>query len=257
MLVYSHRFRPGDLEHWDAMLEVDREHAKTLGYRHRIDEALALIQDFCDRHTPDEYYIGLSYGKDSITVSHMFRRIAPNARIVSVHNVDTKNPDIPAVHTALGAFLSHDYTGILYDYANADASYYDASGRPVKWHRILDELSSEMGIHVTGIRRDESSAREKRYRAYGIETPNSFAPLANLTAFDVFAYLYENDLPVHPAYAMTDNGRWDKYRLRVSGIGHLEGTGMGRRVWEKLYYGDFLRHANAVRFARGERQFPE
>ena len=56
---------------------------------------------------------------------------------------------------------------------------------------------------------------------------------------------------------MTDGGRWDKYRLRVSGIGHLEGSGMGRREWERLYYGDFLRRANAIRFSRGERIFPD
>lgn len=32
---------------------------------------------------------------------------------------------------------------------------------------------------------------------------------------------------------------------------------MGRREWERLYYGDFLRRANAIRFARGERLFPD
>lgn len=257
MIIMSWRFRPGDMRHWNEMLVVDSANAKTDAYRRRVDEARSLIADFCARHSPEEYYIGLSYGKDSITVAHMFRQIEPRAQIISVHNVDTRNPDIPAVHAALGEMLEHDYTGILYDYANADASYFDAAGRPVKWHRVLDELARTKGIHVTGIRRDESSAREKRYRAYGVETPNSFAPLANMSARDVFSYLYENDLPIHPAYAMTDGGRWDKYRLRVSGIGHLEGTGMGRREWERLYYGDFLRRANAIRFSRGERLFPD
>jgi phosphoadenosine phosphosulfate reductase len=77
-------------------------------------------------------------------------------------------------------------------------------------------------------------------RVFGLETEFSFAPLAYLTVHDIFAYLYENGLPVHPVYAMTGGGRWDKYRLRVSAIGNPEGRGVGRLVWEKEYYGDVL-----------------
>ncbi len=257
MIVHSDRWRPGDFEHWEAMLEVDRANAKTDGYKRRISAARALIKDFCARHAPDEYYIGFSYGKDSLTVSHMFREIEPHTQIVSVQNVDWRNPDIPAVHEALSdiGFLTHDFECILYDYAHADESFFDSKGRPVKWRRELERLNREKGIHITGIRSEESRKRKKRCQAFGAETKNSFAPLANLRAVDVFSYLYEHDLPIHPAYAMTDGGKWDKYRIRVSGIGHDEGDGMGRREWERMYYGDFLRRSNAKRFENGVELF--
>ena len=52
-------------------------------------------------------------------------------------------------------------------------------------------------------------------------------------------------MPVHPNYAMLGVGRWDKYRLRVAAVGHCEGDGMGRREWEREYYGDILNRTEA------------
>jgi len=74
----------------------------------------------------------------------------------------------------------------------------------------------------------------------GIETKNSFAPFRYFNCKDIFAYLEEKDLPVHPNYAMTAGGRWDKYRIRVAAVGNKEGDGMGRAEWEKEYYQDIL-----------------
>ena len=61
MIIMSLRFRPGDMKHWNEMLVVDRENAKTDAYRRRVDEACSLIAEFGARHSQDEYYNGLSY----------------------------------------------------------------------------------------------------------------------------------------------------------------------------------------------------
>lgn len=240
MLIYSPRLTGADIRQWNDSLVIDIEHAKTNGYKSRIERTREEIRRFVAGRPDGMFYGGLSFGKDSIVMCHLMREAAPSMPIISIRNAENFNPDSPRVESALKNMLSHDYDIVTYDYRHADASYYDADGRPVKWHRILADLKRSLGAHITGIRAEESAKRERRVRVFGLETEHSFAPLAYLTAQDVFAYLEENGLPVHPVYAMTGGGRWDKYRLRVSAIGNPEGRGVGRLVWEREYYGDVL-----------------
>lgn len=240
MLTYSPRLTIADIEQWERTEIVDALHAQTPGYRARVERTREAIRAFVESRPDGGFYGGLSFGKDSIVMCHMMREAAPEMPIISIRNAENFNPDSPRVEAALGGMLAHDYEVITYDYREADASYYDSEGRPVKWHNILKDLKKRYGAHVTGIRADESAKRERRVRVFGLETEFSFAPLAYMTARDVFAYLHENGLPVHPVYAMTGGGRWDKYRLRVSAIGNPEGRGVGRLQWEREYYGDVL-----------------
>jgi len=53
------------------------------------------------------------------------------------------------------------------------------------------------------------------------------------------------NLPVHPAYAMTAGGRWDRKHIRVASLGGQRGAQYGRREWEREYYGDVLRRLEA------------
>ena len=89
---------------------------------------------------------------------------------------------------------------------------------------------------IYGLRADESSGRRQRARFVGESSANTCAPLTWWSGMDVFAYLAANDLPIHPAYAMSRGGLLDPCRLRVAPIGSVEGTGMGRREWERHYY---------------------
>lgn len=240
VLIYSPRLTLADVDQWERTEIVDAMHAKTAGYLARLAETKAAIKAFVRGRPDGRFYGGLSFGKDSIVMCHLMREAAPNMHIVSIRNVENFNPDSPRVEMALQKMLSHDYEVISYDYRCADASYYDADGHPVKWYNILRDLKKRYGAHVTGIRADESAKRNRRVRVFGLETEYSFAPLAYMTVKDIFAYLYDNGLPVHPVYAMTGGGRWDKYRLRVSAIGNPEGRGVGRLQWEREYYGDVL-----------------
>lgn len=240
MLIYSPRLTMADIDQWEKTEAIDAAHCLTPGYRARIARARESVREFVAGRPDGRFYGGLSFGKDSIVMCHLMREAAPRMPIVSIRNVENFNPDSPRVETVLCDMLSHDYEVITYDYRNADASYYDTQGNPVKWHNILKDLKKRLGAHVTGIRADESAKRNRRVRIFGLETEFSFAPLAYMTVQDIFAYLYENGLPVHPVYAMTGGGRWDKYRLRVAAIGNPEGRGMGRLQWEREYYGDIL-----------------
>jgi len=141
-----------------------------------------------------------------------------------------------------------DYEEIVYDYSDADETYYDKNGNPKKWQYILADLQCRYGCHVTGIRYDESAKRRLRFKRFGLETGNSFAPFRIMDAQDIFAYLFKYDLPVHPNYAMTGGGRWDKYRIRVAAVGNREGDGIGRAEWEREYYADILNRIERLCF---------
>jgi phosphoadenosine phosphosulfate reductase len=75
---------------------------------------------------------------------------------------------------------------------------------------------------------------------FGVSSEQTCAPIGWWKAEDVFAYLYKYKLPVHPAYAMTQGGQWDRKRIRVASLGGRRGRGMGRAQWERAYYRDVL-----------------
>jgi hypothetical protein len=64
---------------------------------------------------------------------------------------------------------------------------------------------------------------------------------------EVFAYMHLHDLPVHPAYAQTGNGAWQREHLWVGSLGGHRGSGHGRTEWEELYYPDEMRLIRAAK----------
>ena len=75
----------------------------------------------------------------------------------------------------------------------------------------------------------------------GDATPRTCRPLGDWSAVQVFAYLQQRRLPVHPAYAMSHGGRHDRRWLRVHSLGGVTGADRGRADWESHYYGDVIR----------------
>lgn len=243
MLIESHRITPTDYALWNEYEQLDAEYAGTSQYREHIESGLSAIFAFVAKGRP--HFVGTSWGKDSTVLVHMFLRIRPETRIVYVRQMDNANPhSVDVRDQILARYNPPNYEEIAYSYSDADSSWYK-NGRPNHWYKVLDELNRKYGVHVTGIRPDESGKREKRFRVFGMETENSFAPFQYLTHKDIFAYLYCHYLPVHPNYAMLGGGRWERERIRTAAIGNKEGDGMGRAEWEKEYYPDVLAHMKA------------
>jgi len=94
---------------------------------------------------------------------------------------------------------------------------------------------------VSGVRGEESGVRKLRMRRWGTSSERTCAPIGWWCGGDVFAYLHQHDLPVHPAYAMSFGGTLDRNRIRVASLGGERGTGFGRRDWEHRYYRDAFR----------------
>ena len=243
MLIASPRHTEKDLIHWRHLLAQDYLHMRSKTYRTHVDQTKSIIDEFVSRK--ERFYISISWGKDSVVLADMMWKAGARCKYIYVRNL-AREPEgnIEVRDTCLQLYPQMDYQEISYDYADADETYFDRKGRPHKWQNILSELQQDYGCHVTGIRYDESAKRKRRFIFNGIETVNSFAPFRWINCADIFAYLLENDLPVHPNYAMTGGGIWDKYRIRVAAIGNKEGDGMGRLQWEQRYYLDILNRVN-------------
>ena len=86
---------------------------------------------------------------------------------------------------------------------------------------------------ITGVRAAESQVRALSAATHGVSTETSCRPILRWSTSDVFAYLALHDLPVHPAYAQSMGGLWDREHLRVAPLGGHEGSGHGRAEWEQ------------------------
>jgi len=238
MLIDSPRLTGGDRYLWGVWLKADELHSKTCRFVRNVERTEGAIRDFVSRDKP--YFTSVSWGKDSVALAHMMHSAGSPRKYIYIRNLAREPEGSVAVRDSFLGRYKIDYEEISYDYSNADETYYGKNGDPKKWQNILADLKRRHGCHVTGIRYDESAKRRRRFASYGPETENSFAPFRAMTAQDIFAYLWKHDLPVHPNYAMTGGGRWDKYRIRVAAVGNSEGDGMGRAEWEREYYADIL-----------------
>lgn len=248
MLLPSNRFKKNDLEVWNEYEDVDFIHSESMTYKKRIAITEKAITRFINSGKP--HFCGISWGKDSVVLADMFLKINPETNIIFVHQVDNMNPhSLDVMKSFLDFHNPKNFFEYSYSYKDSDLTWFK-NGKPNKWYRILEEINKKFGCHVTGIRPDESGKRAKRFKIFGMETINSFAPFQFMTHQEIFSYLAIHDLPIHPNYAMTLNGTLDRKRIRVAAIGNKEGDGMGRTQWEKEYYPDILRKIESYGRAR-------
>lgn len=241
MLLPSDRLRPGDMEVWERLHRADVLRARGAQLRGKTDRAAAAIRSFVGK---GHCYAGVSWGKDSTVLAHLIASMAQGGGggiplvWVVVHPI--ANPDCFAVRDA---FLS--MFGRLVDYHEIERECrYDAEG----WHAGgslesgFAEAAHRFGPkHISGVRGEESGVRKIRMCRFGESSIRTCAPIGWWSGADVFAYLERHDLPVHPAYAMSYAGTYERERIRVASISGQRGTGCGRHGWEQLYYPDVLR----------------
>lgn len=227
-LILSSRFRRGDLDAWrqreamdDLYLDARRGDIGRLAGR-----ALLEIDAFA---TAGPCYVGVSWGKDSVTVAHVARILGLPLVWVRVEGVE--NPDCPAVRDAYLARHPSDYHEI-------EAASGATEGKRTSALGFAEAARCFGDRYVSGVRAEESTARRMRVASLGLSSARTCAPIGRWSGAEVFAYLRLHDLPVHPAYACSMAGALDRIRLRVGAVGGDRGTGRGRSEWERLYYPD-------------------
>lgn len=243
MLLASHRHSADDLAHWHRLERADLLRGERLARGPMPARAIAEIQRFV---AEGPCYVGTSWGKDSVVALHL--TVLAGVRVPVVHIVQEgpqKDPDQAAVRDEFLRRWDVDYREIVVE----------SLGREQDERKHAPELDA--GIRaaqrlvgssrwIGGLRAQESRVRKIRAK---IGTPSSCWPLSWWTAEDVYAWLAVQRLPVHPAYACTMGGAFDRDWIRVSIIGGQKGRQHGREEWELRYYPEIVRGIERARRA--------
>jgi len=221
-LITIPQHSPEDLNHWARWEEWDSVRADSDDLRRRIASAFTEIESFA-RGGP--CYAAVSWGKDSVVLAHLVVTLATlsRTRIPLVH--------VPGPKTPRPGKTGNPHSPLVRDRFLAEHPEAD-------YHEVESFAAAEQLLqtdrYVSGIRAQESSSRRAR-SLRGAVYGRSCAPLRHWGADDVWAYLWREDLPVHPVYACTYGGRISRDTIRVGSVGGESGTGFGRREWERAY----------------------
>jgi phosphoadenosine phosphosulfate reductase len=230
-LVPSNRHTKADLRLWAEYEDADLVHAANLDAK--IDRSLRVIADFAAKAC----YVGVSWGKDSTVLAHLIAISKPKIPVVWHKIEPIKSPECETVRDHFLAQWPLEYHEIT-RWCRRSKNEWHASGTLESAAAEAVERFGER--RMLGIRADESGERRLTCLLNGTSSTLSCRPIAWWTVQDVFSYLARFNLPVHPAYAMLGNGRYERSRLRVASLGGKRGDGLGRAEWEREYYGDVL-----------------
>jgi phosphoadenosine phosphosulfate reductase len=207
-----------------------------------IERAKVALLQF---RTSGPFYVGTSWGKDSIVVAHLVAELGLDVPVIWFPAGAVENPDCAIVRDAFLArhdvrYVEHEVAELAWKQEGLSAVHDGAQAafvRDSKTHGIR---------YASGVRAEESRARRMRMAHWGECTPNTCAPIGFWKIEDVYAYLASRELPVHPAYACTWGGQFPRNTIRVSTIGGVNGNGgllggNGRREWEEYYYPETMR----------------
>lgn len=235
MLVESPRHSRADLAAWARAERADAAHAAATDLTGMARRAMDAIATFA---AAGPCYAGTSWGKDSTVLAHLVARLRAEGVTVSLVWVVVEpivNPDCAIVRDTVRTATGVDCDAITV-WCRRDGAGWHATGTLERGFALASDRYGA-ARHVAGIRAEESGSRALRMRRYGVATADTCAPIGWWSARDVYAYLWQYRLPVHPAYACTMGGLLDRDRIRVASLGGQRGTGHGRAEWERRYYG--------------------
>lgn len=239
MLIPCDRLDAADLAAWRRLEAVDAVNARRMPLERMALAAMDAIEAFV---AVGGVYSGVSWGKDSVVVTHLVARLrAERGLVVPVAYIRVVPVDNPYCLDVRDAFLARnvvDYNEITIECPRVDGGGFAGSrvGAERDAAGYAECVRRFGGRYISGVRAEESRVRKLRAWHWGVSSPNTCAPLSWWTADHVFAYLHKHDLPVHPSYAMSMGGRWDRRWLRVSTIAHGRGDERGLAEWERRYY---------------------
>lgn len=255
-LIDSPRLTPRDRDHWARLEHLD----DALSHDPELDRLEAqgrtAVKQFAA--TGSDWYVSVSWGKDSVVAAHIALQVRPDAIIRWARAADVEMPECDAVRDAFLAQHPHArYEEIEYTF-RVPLRFEPGHDTAPSQDALKETLT---GRYVSGLRAQESRMRRISIGHRGLVTPNTCRPIAHWDATHVFAYLHKHDLPVHPAYAMSMGGYYDRQRLRVHPLGTAvpPASAVYRRdhaAWEELYYGDVLEAARQARAHMWQQEEP-
>src|SRR5690606_11646040 len=255
MLIDSPRLTPRDRDHWARLEHFDDALSHDPDLDRLEARGRAAVEQFAQG---GDWYVSVSWGKDSVAAAHIALQVNPRAVLRWARARHVEMPECEAVRDAfLRMHPEARYEEIEYVFRV-----------PLRFEPGHDTAPSQDELHVTltgsyvsRLRAHEPSMRRNCIGHRGLVTSTTCRPIAHWDATHVFAYLHKHDLPVHPAYAMSMGGYYDRRWLRVHPLGTAAppASAVYRRdhaAWEELYYGDVLKTAQAARAHMWKQEIP-
>ena len=239
-LIDSERLSEADRAAWRAARQHDELRARTPRIGDLHERAARTVERFL---CGGGGWCAVSWGKDSVATAAIAAMMSPRVHMVHVRMERAENPESARVRDAfLGMYpkVRYDEVVVPWPGMQGEAIAWEAIGIATHQDFFFDALSQFGKRRISGIRASESSVRAKSALRHGLATDNSCRPILQWSENDVFAFLAALDLPVHPVYAMTMGGLFERDRLRVDIIGDDPGEMSGRRSWEQRYFPDVL-----------------
>lgn len=249
VLIGSRRLSAADVAGWEQLAECDRLRGRLAGPGRRAVRSRGVLERFC-RAGPCA--VSVSWGKDSVVLAHILALLISQGRVdpaaAPLVHVRPDRMDSPETALVRDAFLAR-FPQVRYE-ETVFSWRVPLKGEPgwLPGQPGQDALAECLGSRhggrrVTGVRKAESPSREAAMAAYGDATARTCRPIGWWTTDDVFAWLAAADLPVHPAYAMSMGGAYQRGKLRV----HWLGTDVAHLGWEMRYYADvYARESRAA-----------
>jgi len=252
VLIDSPRITTRDRAHWARMEHYDDVLSRSPRLDRLAEQARAAVTRFADA---GDFYISVSWGKDSVAAAHLALQVVPGARLVWVRSKHFEMPECEQVRDAfLATHPQARYEEIEVELRNPKRGEPGFDERHLDPHADHQDVLKEnlTGRYVSGVRAEESRIRRISVGHRGLVTPNTCRPLGRWEATDVFAYLHREGLPVHPAYAMTMGGALDRRWIRVHPLCSAPPaqSAVHRHdpaYWEDTYYPDVIAAARDAR----------
>ena len=236
------RLTPEDMRVWCKHEAVDAMNVRRMPLDKMSDNATQEMLAFIGAGPG---YAGVSWGKDSMVMAHLIATLGRDGVRYPLVWIKVEGRENPFCIAVRDAFLQRFGNDVDYHEIEAKAADH-AEGQRTSSQGFKMAADQFGARHISGVRAEESRVRRIRTIRWGLSSLNTCAPIAWWKAEHVFAYLHKHDLPVHPAYAMSMGGAWDRKWLRVASIGGMRGTERGRGEWEKFYYPEEHAAARAI-----------
>lgn len=265
MLIDSPRLTSADREHWQRLEHYDDVLSRDPALDRLEAQAREAIRAFA---TAGECIVSTSWGKDSTVVAHLAATSGVDIPLVWVRARHFEMPECEQVRDAfLATHPDVRYEERLVTLRNpkrgeAGHPAYLAAKERGEAHSqdVLKEVIRER--YISGVRAEESRIRAISIAHRGTATRHTCRPIGRWTAVHVFAYLYRENLPVHPAYAMTVGGQHDRRWLRVHPLCSAAPPrsavhGWDMDAWEDRYWPDIIGAAHKARAHMWDHYTPE
>lgn len=228
MLLQSDRHTKEDLQIWREIESVDMLRS----VNRKAIKSLNVIAGFCR----DPCYCSVSWGKDSVVIANLVTNLKPEVPLVWVRPIGA---EMPYCQDVRDEFL-RQHPNSDYRECEVDADLWNDPSVSNERAFLPARLAAGTRRRIVGVRADESATRTLSMRCHGVETDEVCRPIGWWTIDDVFAFLAQHELPVHPSYAMLGGGRYQRKHRRVASMGGEWGNQFGRNEWEMEYYPDII-----------------